>query len=77
IVIVNDIKNNYKIDFDGKKVLVFGSLGEAKAVVAAVLKESPLSLSITHRTLAEAKAVAELCKGDTEITIIVCDNMSD
>ncbi|MBD5784345.1 shikimate dehydrogenase, partial [Francisella tularensis subsp. holarctica] len=75
--IVNDIKNNYKIDFAGHYVHVVGAGGAAKAFVAAVLKESPLSLSITNRTLAKANAIEELFKVDTEIKIIDFDNISD
>ncbi|OEZ33417.1 shikimate dehydrogenase [Francisella endosymbiont of Amblyomma maculatum] len=75
--IVNDIKNNYKIDFVGKKVLVVGAGGAAKAVVAAVIKESPLSLSITNRTQAKSEAIKDLFKADAEIKIIDFNNVSD
>ena len=75
--IVNDIKNNYNVDLAGKKVLVIGAGGAAKAVVAAALKESPLSLSITNRTQAKAEAIKKLFKAYAQIKIINFHNISD
>lgn len=57
--IVNDIKNNYKVDFEGKKVLVVGAGGAAKAVIAAVIKEAPESISVANRTRQKAVAIQE------------------
>lgn len=67
--IVNDIKNNYKVEFKDKRILVVGAGGAAKAVVAAIIKESPASLTITNRTRQKAQAIADLFKLDFSINI--------
>lgn len=58
--ITNDIKNNYGITIADKDILVVGAGGAAKAVVAALIKESPKSITITNRTLEKAKAIKAL-----------------
>ncbi|GAB4223274.1 MAG: shikimate dehydrogenase [Francisella sp.] len=75
--IVNDIKNNYKIYFDNKKVLVVGAGGAAKAVIAAIIKEHPLSLSITNRTLSKANKVKEIFKNNHQIKVIDFNNINE
>ncbi|WP_150463395.1 shikimate dehydrogenase family protein [Francisella sp. XLW-1] len=75
--IVNDIKNNYKIGFVGKKVLVVGAGGAAKAVIAAVIKEFPLSVSITNRTKVKADAVKGLFGLDDKIDVIDFDDIKE
>ena len=67
--IVNDIKNNYKVEFKDKKILVVGAGGAAKAVVAAIIKELPASLTITNRTRQKAQAIVDLFKSDFPINI--------
>ncbi|QIW09203.1 shikimate dehydrogenase [Francisella sp. LA112445] len=67
--IVNDIKNNYKIELENKKILVVGAGGAAKAVVAAIIKESPNSLTITNRTRQKAEAIADLFSADFAIEV--------
>lgn len=67
--IVNDIKNNYKIELENKKILVVGAGGAAKAVVAAIIKESPGSLTITNRTRQKAEAIADLFSSDFTIGV--------
>ncbi|MED7787922.1 shikimate dehydrogenase [Francisella sp. 19X1-34] len=67
--IVNDIKNNYKVELENKKILVAGAGGAAKAVVAALIKESPSSLTITNRTKQKAQVIADLFRSAFAIEI--------
>ncbi|BCD91949.1 shikimate dehydrogenase (NADP(+)) [Francisella halioticida] len=67
--IVNDIKNNFKVEFKNKKILVVGAGGAAKAVVAAIVKESPDSITITNRTKQKAQFIANLFKSDFSINV--------
>jgi shikimate dehydrogenase len=55
--IINDIKHNHETKFEGKRVLVIGAGGAAKAVVAAVITENPLSIAISNRTTGKADAI--------------------
>jgi len=57
--IVNDIKNNHKISFENKKVLIVGAGGAAKAVIAAVIRENLKSITITNRTRQKVERIQE------------------
>ncbi|MED7819164.1 MULTISPECIES: shikimate dehydrogenase [unclassified Francisella] len=74
--IVNDIKNNYKVELKQKKVLVVGAGGAAKAVVAAIIKESPKSIAIANRTMQKAQAIANLFVSEFAIDIEDFTNIS-
>lgn len=67
--IVNDIKNNHKKSFKGKKVLVIGAGGAAKAVIAAIIKEDPSLLSIANRTKNKAFDIQKLFKNKFNIDV--------
>ncbi|KEI35070.1 shikimate 5-dehydrogenase I alpha [Francisella sp. W12-1067] len=74
--IVNDIKNNHKVGFQNKDVLVVGAGGAAKAVVAAIIKEKPKSLTITNRTKEKALVIKSLFKYKCDIEIEDFENIS-
>jgi shikimate dehydrogenase len=67
--IVNDIKNNHNITITNKNVLVVGAGGAAKAVVAAVIKENPKSITVTNRTYEKAIAIQDMFKCDFDIQV--------
>ncbi|AIT09652.1 shikimate dehydrogenase [Candidatus Francisella endociliophora] len=75
--IVNDIKNNYKKTFDNKRILVVGAGGAAKAVVAALIKESPKSITISNRTKNKAERVKEQFLDEFNIQLEDFDNIQE
>ncbi|AJC48340.1 shikimate dehydrogenase [Allofrancisella guangzhouensis] len=74
--IVNDIKNNHQINFQNKNILVVGAGGAAKAVIAAIIKEKPKSLTITNRTKEKALKVKKLFEYKYGIEIEDFENIS-
>ncbi|MFT4693997.1 MAG: shikimate dehydrogenase [Francisella sp.] len=67
--IINDIKYNHSTKLNGKRVLVIGAGGAAKAVVAAVIAENPVSIAIANRTKTKAQAIQGLFSYKYNITI--------
>jgi shikimate dehydrogenase len=74
--IVNDIKYNQATEFEGKRVLVIGAGGAAKAVVAAILTENPASITISNRTKLKAQAVKDLFSYKSDISIEDFDDIN-
>lgn len=58
IGLVNDLKNNYKIELSGKRILVMGAGGAARGVLAPLLSEKPKNIVIVNRTQSKAKDLA-------------------
>ena len=56
--LVNDLKNNYKIELTGKRVLLMGAGGAARGVLAPLLNEKPEIITIVNRTQSKAKELA-------------------
>ena len=75
--IVNDIKYNHNISFTNKKILVVGAGGAAKAVIAAIIKESPNILSITNRTKLKVQNIKTLFNNKFNIDIQEYGNIQE
>ncbi len=57
--LVNDLKNNYKINITAKRVLLMGAGGAARGVLAPLLNEKPAGIVVVNRTQSKAKELAE------------------
>lgn len=75
--IINDIKNNHNIDILDKKVLVIGAGGAAKAVIAALIQESPSKIFIANRTKQKADDIINLFSKDFNIGFEPLENIKD
>ncbi len=73
--IVNDIKNNHNVVLADKDILIVGAGGAAKAVVTAIIKENPKSITITNRTLDKAVVIKNMFKYKFDIQIESFDNI--
>ena len=56
--LVNDLKNNHKIELTGKRILLMGAGGAARGVLAPLLNEKPEIITIVNRTQSKAKELA-------------------
>jgi len=56
--LVNDLKNNHKIELTGKRILLMGAGGAARGVLAPLLSEKPENITIVNRTQSKAKELA-------------------
>ena len=56
--LVNDLKNNHKIELAGKRILLMGAGGAARGVLAPLLNEKPQNITIVNRTQSKAKDLA-------------------
>ena len=74
--LVNDLKNNYKIDIVSKRVLLMGAGGAARGVLAPLLNEKPASIVVVNRTQSKAKELAEHFADLGEISGCGYDNLS-
>lgn len=58
--LVKDLKVNHGYDLKNKSILLIGAGGASRGVIAPLLDENPLSLTIVNRTEAKAQELAEL-----------------
>lgn len=57
--LVNDIRDNHKVSFSGKKVLIIGAGGAARGIVLPISQENPQSITIANRTVEKAQQLAK------------------
>ncbi len=57
--LVNDLKNNYKLNLNQQRVLLMGAGGAARGVLAPLLNEKPTTLVVVNRTQSKAKELAD------------------
>ena len=57
--LVNDLKNNHKIEIKNKRVLLMGAGGASRGVLAPLLCESPAEIVIVNRTVSKATLLAD------------------
>jgi shikimate dehydrogenase len=57
--IVRDLKLNNSVILEGKAILVLGAGGAAKGIIPALIKENPLSIRVSNRTISRAEALVE------------------
>jgi shikimate dehydrogenase len=76
IGLCRDIIQNIGYPLRGAKILLIGAGGAARSAVGALLDCDPITLTITNRTLANAKAIAqELGVGDV-VTVAAPEELS-
>jgi len=66
--LVNDLKNNYGFDFEGKTVLVLGAGGAVRGVLGPIIQENPASITIANRTLSKAEQLKQVFAKDYSIS---------
>jgi len=59
IGLINDIKNNSKIEFNGKRVLLIGAGGAARGVCLPIKLENPKVFCIVNRDVKKAQLLVE------------------
>ncbi len=57
--LVNDIKKNFRVTIQGKRILLLGAGGAACGVIKPLLDENPSEIIIVNRTLIKAQALAD------------------
>lgn len=55
--LVNDLKNNLRLDIRGKRILLMGAGGAARGVLLPLLLEEPSGAVLVNRTLSRAQAL--------------------
>lgn len=57
--LVTDLTRYFKAPLNGKRILLLGAGGAAQGVLGPLLRERPLSLTISNRTVDKAEVLAE------------------
>lgn len=59
IGLVNDLKNNHKLDLNQCSILIIGAGGATQGILYPLIEQKPQSLTLTNRTLSKAQHLAE------------------
>jgi shikimate dehydrogenase len=56
--LITDLEQNHGYEFAGKRILVVGAGGAARGIIAPLLEEEPVSVTIVNRTVSRAEELA-------------------